>query len=71
MIEKIRVTCLELRQLKQQKFGWQGRGFHSQDLVDNGHGKWCKENKAENRDARFLRVGTMVSSHEGAIGNAD
>ena len=49
MIERIRATCLVLRQLKQQKFGWQGRGFHSQDLVNNGHGEWCKENKAEVR----------------------
>ena len=32
MIEKIQASCLGLRQLKQQKFGWQGRGFHSQDL---------------------------------------
>jgi hypothetical protein len=47
MIEKIRATCLGLRQLRQQKFGWQGRGFHSQDLFNNGDGEWCKENKAE------------------------
>ena len=45
MIGKIRATGLGLRQLKQQKFGLQGRGFHSQDLVNNGDRKWCNESK--------------------------
>ena len=71
MIEKIRVSCPGLRRLRRLRFGWQGRGFHSRDLFNNGDVEWRQENKAEKRDARFLRVGTMVSSHEGTIGNAD
>ncbi len=47
MIEKIRATCLGLRRLRRLKFGWQGRGFHSQDLFDNGHAEWYKESEAE------------------------
>jgi hypothetical protein len=71
MIEKIRASFLVLRRLRRLRFGWQGRDFRSRDLIDNGHVEWYKENKTETRDARFLRVGTMVSSHEGTIGNAD
>lgn len=31
----------------------------------------CRENTIGKLNVRFLRVGTMVSSHEGTIGKAD
>ena len=71
MIEKIRASCLVLRRLRRLRFGWQGRDFRSRDLIDNGMWSGVKRTKRKKRDARFLRVGTMVSSHEGTIGNAD
>lgn len=47
MIEKIRVSCLGLMQLRRLRFGWQGRGFHSRDLFNIGDVEWRKEKNAE------------------------
>ena len=68
---KTRASCLVLSQWKRPIFALRVRDFRARDLL-----KTCRETEREREhgrkiDIRFLRVGTMVWSHEGTGGNAD
>ena len=65
---KTLASCLVLSQLKRPIFALQVRDFRVRDLLWGCRG--CGEIDRKT-DIRFLRVGTIVWSHEGTGGNAD